>query len=163
MSLRTPGFDPTRFRTIPIRAPLSPFGSIAAARPPRQVARTPRVTGSRGSSPIMASSSAAASATVRAIGPAVSWEWAIGRIPARLTSPTVGLMPTMPHADAGATTEPSVSVPTATAHRLADTATPDPLLDPLGFRSSAYGFRHWPPRPLQPLVDRVERKFAHSL
>ena len=29
-------------------------------------------------------------------------------------------------------------------------------------RSSAYGFRHCPPRPLQPLEECVERKFAHS-
>ena len=38
-----------------------------------------------------------------------------------------------------------------------------PELDPHGLRSSAYGLRHWPPRALQPLVERVERMFAHSL
>ena len=72
-------------------------------------------------------------------------------------------MPVMPLAAAGQTTEPSVSVPIATATRLADTPTPEPELDPHGFRSSTYGFRHCPPRPLQPLEERVERKFAHSL
>ena len=41
--------------------------------------------------------------------------------------------------------------------------TPDPELDPDGVRSSAYGFRVCPPRPLQPLDEWVERKFAHSL
>ena len=163
ISFRTPGLLPTRFWTIPIRAPSSPFGSSADDSPPLQLTRAPRVDASRGSSPTMTSSSAAASATVRAIGPAVSWLCAIGTIPDRLTSPKVGLMPTIPHADAGATTDPSVSVPTATAQRLAETATPDPLLDPLGFRSSAYGFLHCPPRPLHPLVERVDRKFAHSL
>ena len=56
-------------------------------------------------------------------------------IPARLTSPTVGLMPTMPLADDGQTMEPSVSVPMAAAARLADTAVPEPELDPHGFRS----------------------------
>ena len=42
-------------------------------------------------------------------------------------------------------------------------AAPVPELDPHGLRSSTYGFFTWPPRPLQPLVDFVERKLAHSL
>src|SRR5260370_4262335 len=84
-------------------------------------------------------------------------------IPERLTRPTVGLMPTMPLKDEGETMEPSVSVPIAAAQRFAATATADPELDPEGFRSSAYGFFVWPPRPLQPLVDREDRKLAHSL
>src|SRR5205814_5733588 len=121
------------------------------------------VARSRGSGPAMAPSSAAASATVRVSGPAVSWVWEMGTMPARLTSPTVGLMPTTPLVDAGQTIEPSVSVPIATAPKLADTATADPELDPQGFRSSTYGLRHWPPRALQPLVDRLERMLAHSL
>src|SRR2546425_3101216 len=111
----------------------------------------------------MAPSKIAASVTVRAIGPAVSWLWAIGTIPDRLTRPTVGLIPTIPFAVAGQTIEPSVSVPIATAERFAATATPEPELDPHGLRFSAYGFRTRPPRPLQPLVEWVERKFAHSL
>jgi len=84
-------------------------------------------------------------------------------MPRPLTSPTVGLIPTMPFIDEGQTMEPSVSVPTAAAHRLADTATPDPELEPHGLRSSAYGLRVCPPRPLQPLTERDERKLAHSL
>ena len=51
----------------------------------------------------------------------------------------------------------------ATAHRFAETAAPEPELDPHGFRLSAYGLRVCPPRPLHPLDERVERKFAHSL
>src|SRR5437870_7839768 len=84
-------------------------------------------------------------------------------MPERLTNPTVGLMPTMPFADEGQTIEPSVSVPIAAAQRLAATAPPEPELDPHGFRSSTYGFRARPPLPLHPLVECVERKFAHSL
>src|SRR5260370_33129744 len=84
-------------------------------------------------------------------------------IPERLTRPTVGLMPTMPLNDEGETMEPSVSVPIAAAQRFAATATADPELEPEGFRSSAYGFFVWPPRPLPPLVDREDRKLAHSL
>ena len=42
-------------------------------------------------------------------------------------------------------------------------AVPVPELDPHGLRSSTYGFFVCPPRELQPDVERVERKFAHSL
>src|SRR5437868_7268336 len=111
----------------------------------------------------MAPSSAAASATVRAIGPAVSCECEIGMMPVRLTSPTVGLMPTRPFAFDGHTIDPSVSVPTPTAARFAEIAAPVPELDPHGLRSKTYGLRVCPPRPLQPLVERFDRKFAHSL
>src|SRR5207248_501007 len=79
----------------------------------------------------------AASRTVRAIGPGVSWLWAIGITPDRLTRPRVGLMPTSPFAEAGHTTEPSVSVPIATAQRFAPTAAPEPELEPQGLRSRA--------------------------
>src|SRR5207248_555548 len=83
--------------------------------------------------------------------------------PLRLSKPSVGLMPTSALLFDGETIEPSVSVPIATAHRLAAVAAPDPELDPDGLRSSAYGFFVWPPRPLQPLEECVDRKFAHSL
>ena len=55
-------------------------------------------------------------------------------MPLRLTMPTVGLIPTTPFADEGQMIEPSVSVPTAAAQRLADVAAPDPELEPHGFR-----------------------------
>src|SRR5579863_4427291 len=103
----------------------------------------------------MAPSRMAASRTVRAIGPAVSWLCEIGMMPRPPSRPTVGLIPTMPFMDAGQTTDPSVSVPTATAHRLAATAAPEPELEPHGLRSRAYGLRVCPPRPLQPLVECV--------
>src|ERR1700680_1107016 len=87
----------------------------------------------------------------------------MGMMPARLIRPSVGLMPTRPLAEAGQTTEPSVSEPTATAQRLAAVAAPDPELDPQGLRSMAYGLRVWPPRALHPLLEWLERMFAHSL
>src|SRR5579884_215937 len=111
------------------------------------------VAGSLASTPASTVSSVAASRTVRAIGPAVSWLCAIGMIPRRLINPSVGLIPTIPQIEDGQITEPSVSVPTATAARFAEIATPDPELDPHGLRSSAYGFLVCPPRPLQPLVE----------
>src|SRR5690349_15927266 len=111
----------------------------------------------------MTLSAAAASATVRPCGPTVSCVCEIGTTPARLVRPTVGLIPTTPFAFDGQTMLPSVSVPSAAAQKFADTDAPDPELDPHGLRSSAYGLLHWPPRPLQPLVDSNDRKFAHSL
>ncbi len=78
-----------------------------------------------------------ASATVRAIGPAVSCEHEMGRMPLRLMRPTVGLIPTTPQQDDGETIDPLVSVPTAIAQRLALTAPADPELEPLGLRSRA--------------------------
>ena len=61
----------------------------------------------------------------------------MGMIPERLTRPRVGLIPTMPLPDEGQTMEPSVSVPIAAAQRFAETAAPEPELEPQGFRSSA--------------------------
>src|SRR5689334_19218371 len=95
------------------------------------------VAASAASGPASAVSRIAASVTVRHIGPAVSCVCEMGTMPARLTRPIVGLMPTSPQLLDGETIEPSVSVPTATAHRLADAADPDPELDPEGLRSSA--------------------------
>ena len=73
------------------------------------------------------------------------------------------MIPTIPQTPAGQTIDPLVSVPMERGARLAETETADPELDPHGLRLRSYGLRHCPPRPLQPLEDRVERKFAHSL
>src|SRR5436305_5472731 len=113
--------------------------------------------------PIMAPSRIATSETVRPIGPAVSCEAEIGMMPVRLTSPTVGFNPTSPQLFDGETIDPSVSVPTPMAHRLAATAAPVPELEPEQLRSRAYGLQVNPPRPLHPLVELLDRKLAHSL
>jgi hypothetical protein len=99
--------------------------------------RAASVAGSSGSMPARTLSNAAASASVRAMGPAVSCVCEMGMMPLRLTSPTVGLIPASPLIDEGETIEPSVSVPTATAHKLAAAAAPDPELEPEGLRSSS--------------------------
>jgi hypothetical protein len=67
----------------------------------------------------------------------VSWLCEIGTMPLRLTRPTVGFNPTMPQIEDGLTIEPSVSLPTAAAHRLAATAAAEPELEPEVLRSSA--------------------------
>src|SRR5919109_3286825 len=110
----------------------------------------------------MTLSAAAASATVRACGPTVSCVCEIGTTPARLVSPTVGLMPTTPFTLAGQTILPSVSVPSDTAAKFAVAAAPEPELDPQALRLMPYGLFVMPPRPDQPLDDSNERKFAHS-
>src|SRR5437879_2395505 len=123
------------------------------------------VAGSRGSGVLwtIAVNTVAASATVRAWGPTVSCVCEMGMTPARLTRPTVGLIPTTPFSFAGQTMLPSVSVPIETALKFDEAAAADPELDPQGLRSIAYGLWHWPPRPDQPLDEKKERKFAHSL
>src|ERR1700716_358643 len=86
----------------------------------------------------------------------------MGTMPARLVRPTVGLIPTTPLALAGQTMLPSVSVPSETAVKVADTAAPDPGLDPHGFVWRPEGLGFCPPTPDQPLLAKFERKFAHS-
>ena len=61
----------------------------------------------------------------------------MGMTPARLTRPTVGLIPTTPLAFAGQTMLPSVSVPMETVVRFPEVAAPDPELEPHGLRSIA--------------------------
>ncbi len=97
----------------------------------------PAVAGSAGSGADIADSSSAASRTLRAIGPAVSWLWLIGTTCVRLASPSVGLNPTSPLTDDGQVIDPSVSVPTAAAAKLAATAAPEPDDEPHAVRSSA--------------------------
>ena len=70
----------------------------------------------------------AASVTVRAIGPGVSWSAVIGMTPYRLTRPTVGLIPTSMFWFAGLRMDPEVSVPTLAAQKFA--AVPMPELEP---------------------------------
>src|SRR5882762_5819889 len=137
---------------------------VGRAKRPRQPNGTPPVAASRPSYARLwiAPSAAAASATVRACGPIVSCVCEIGTTPARLVSPTVGLMATTPFALPGQTILPSVSEPNDTVAKFADAAAPEPELEPQALRSMPYGLCVCPPRPDQPLIDSNERKFAHS-
>ena len=83
-------------------------------------------------------------------------------MPVRLTRPSVGFTPTMPQALAGLMIEPSVSDPIASGASPAATATAEPELEPDGLRPVPCGLTAWPPSVLQPLLDRGDRKFAHS-
>src|SRR5689334_17044646 len=84
-------------------------------------------------------------------------------MPLRETSPTVGLIPTMPQIDEGQTIDPSVSVPIPTAAKLAAIAAPVPDEEPHALRSKMYGLCVCLPRPDHPLIEDESRKFAHSL
>src|SRR5688572_23478995 len=100
----------------------------------------------------------AASPTVRAMGPGVSWSAVIGITPQRLMRPTVGLIPTNMFWLDGLRIDPDVSVPTFAAQKLA--AVPVPELDPpvgsaglppnpsRGSGRGSYGFMPNPPAPL---------------
>src|SRR5438128_9498458 len=99
---------------------------------------------------------------VRPWGPTVSCVCEMGTTPPRLVTPTVGLRPTTLLTFAGQTMLPSVSEPRLTAAKLAAAAAADPELDPQALRSSEYGLWVSPPRPDHPLVEKKERKLAHS-
>src|SRR5881392_4078793 len=120
--------------------------------------RLAAVAGSSGSTPVITDKRTAASVTSRVMGPAVSCSAEIGTTPLRLTSPSVGLMPTAPFWPDGQTIEPSVSVPIATTAKFAEMPEPEPDEDPHGLRSSTYGLLFCPPTPDQPLLEAVDRK-----
>ena len=92
----------------------------------------------------------------------MSCVWEIGTTPPRLTMPIVGLIPTTAFTFAGQTMLPSVSLPRLTAVKLEAAAAAEPELEPQALRSVEYGLWVRPPRPDQPLVEKKERKLAHS-
>jgi hypothetical protein len=125
----------------------------ARSTPTREPGNDPKpAVSTRTAPPVIASSRTAASATVRAIGPASSWVATSGTMPAPGTSPWVGFMPTTPLNDAGDRREPEVSVPIPATARPAATATAVPLLDPPGEKSGPWGLTVWPPTALTPGV-----------
>src|SRR4029453_5992510 len=106
--------------------------------------------------PVPAPRSTAASVTLRAIGPAVSWFALIGTTPARLHSPSVGLIPTTPLAPDGQTIEPCVSGPTAGGARSPAPPPPAQGAGPPGWGWRRKGLFGGPPMPLQPLDDGMD-------
>ena len=86
----------------------------------------------------------------------------MGTTPFVETDPTVGFNPTTPFSEAGQTIEPSVSVPIANVTMPAPTAAPEPELEPPTLCAKFQGFRVSPPTADHPLIDLVERRFAHS-
>src|SRR3954468_16566774 len=95
----------------------------------------PAVAGSFGSGPAIAPNTRAASVTERTIGPGTSKLGASGRMPKRLTRPSVVFTPTSEFASEGLRIEPDVSVPSVAPANAIDAATPEPALDPDGENS----------------------------
>ena len=91
---------------------------------------------------------AAASATVRVIGPTASCELATGSTPAVDTAPTLGLSATTPATPAGAIScavSGEVSSPIVSAARPAAVAAALPADDPASVLSVSDGSSTWPP------------------
>ena len=86
-----------------------------------------------------ATSSALASATLRAIGPGWSSVGLSGMQPSSGTRPWVGLIEQTPDSAAGIRSEPAVSVPTAAGTMRAASAAAEPPLDPPAVRSGDHG------------------------
>ena len=78
--------------------------------------------------------------------------------PAREVSPTVGLIPARLLLLVGQVMLPSVSVPSVTAARPIDAATPDPDDEPHGSALGKYALVHCPPRPDHPEGRALPRK-----
>src|SRR6267378_2095582 len=99
---------------------------------------------SAASAPAIASSTAAQSSAVRAIGPSLSSVHESAIAPLRETRPYVGRRPVTPQYADGVPIEPDVSDPIANGTRPAPTAEPDPLDDPPDQCSVFQGFRPGP-------------------
>src|SRR3954471_24509103 len=89
----------------------------------------------------MTSSRIAISATVRAIGPAVSRIELSGTTPVRDTAPTVGRRPAKAACAAGLRTGPPLTAPTPTAPNLAAVAAQVPPDEPPVANAVLYGLR----------------------
>src|ERR1700722_12858869 len=140
MSLRTAGSARSwnRPRTRPRRGGAAELAIGSRLR--RELPGT-SVCGSLSSSPAIACSNRATSATQRAIGPGWSIEAANGTRPARLTRPKLGLHEGMPQYAAGRVVEPPVCEAMAPKHMPQATAAAEPLLLPPGVRSRFQGLR----------------------
>src|ERR1700728_3425559 len=87
----------------------------------------------------MTSSSSAASATVRAIGPSMLSPARSGRTGPRDIRPRVGLIPKTPQTLEGIRIEPPPSLPWAAGARPAATEAAAPPLDPPALRDRSHG------------------------
>src|SRR2546421_9050806 len=106
------------------------FGAADAERATIGLKRLPLVVRSAASAPAIASSTAAQSSAVRAIGPSLSSVHERAIAPLRETRPYVGRRPVTPQYADGVPIEPDVSEPIANGTRPAPTAEPEPLDDP---------------------------------
>ena len=125
-------FRSSRASFVALRMPGSKFSQNKSLGTPKRTSR--RFIEGLLKSPVITESKSDKSATLRAIGPAVSRVIEIGAMPSELTLPTVGRNPAIPHSEAGTRTEPPVSVPMAAGMIRVATAAADPPLLPPGMR-----------------------------
>ena len=130
-----------RHRRRRLRRQRRSAGDRAARRPPRETsAPAPaRRRSRRARCRVITSSSAAASRTVRAIGPEVPSPSEPETNGAGETRPRDGLMPKSPQHEAGMRIEPPPSLACATGARPAATAAAAPPLEPPGVRVTSHG------------------------
>ena len=103
-----------------------------------------RENGSDLSGPAITDNAATASSTVSENTDTQSSVRQAGTTPAVGMRPRLGFNPTILLSIAGTRPEPAVSVPSASGTRPAETATPDPELDPPGIRSLRIGLTGMP-------------------
>src|SRR5438477_11033095 len=120
------------------------LAAAAAERGDIGLNRLPLVVRSAASAPAIASSTAAQSSAVRAIGPSLSSVHESAIAPLRDTSPYVGRSPVTPQYADGVPIEPDVSEPIANGTSPAPTAAPEPLDDPPDQCSMFHGLRPGP-------------------
>ncbi len=113
-----------------IQAGTTPTFSPFTGRAASNANRLGREDRSAGSGPEMAASTSAVSSTERAMGPSLSWLQERVIAPVRGTRPKVGRRPVVPPRMHGSTMLPKVSLPIANGTRPAETAAPEPALDP---------------------------------
>src|SRR4051812_37187139 len=83
-------------------------------------------------------------------------------IPFRLTSSSVGAIPTRLLTDAGQRMDTTVSSPMAQVTRLAATDDAEPALDIPGSRSVSYGLQNVPPKELRAPSVAYSARFAFA-
>src|SRR5688572_19185547 len=104
----------------------------------------------------------ATSSTLRQIGPTrvLIPAWIM---PSRLTSSSVGAIPTALAARAGLRIDEPVSSAMAQVTRLAATAEPDPELEPIGLLSVSYGLQNVPPNELRGMPEAYSPRLAFAM
>ena len=131
----TPGTGCCRVRPISSR----PGGRLAWPRKDSPGGSGGWVYMSPGKLPVITSSSSAASATVRAIGPSTPKPSRSGASGPPETRPRDGLIPNSPQTRTGMRMDPAPSLPWAAGARPAATAAAAPPLDPPADRDRSHG------------------------
>ena len=130
--------SPPRSGVQAIRQPFTDGARTARTKSP---ASTSYDSGERSSTPAIADSISAASATVRAIGPSTEYVSHASTDGKRGISPGLVRNPTTPQYEAGPRREPPRSVPSASGHMPVASAAAEPPLEPPAVSARFQGLR----------------------